>query len=123
MTSQIDVESLLCDYDLAGMRKDLLQWWSTAKREFPWRETCDPYELVIAEVLLHRTRAEQVVPLYHIFLGRFPDVFTLSKSTPDELLQLLRSGGLHWRWKLLQTMAAEIVTKFGGEIPSNLNDL
>ena len=123
MPSGIDVQSLLCEYDVAGMRRDLLQWWSMGRRQFPWRETCDPYKLIIAEVMLHRTRAEQVVPLYQMFLGRFPDIFALSKSTPDELAQLLRSGGLQWRWKLLHTMAEEIVAKFGGEIPGNFNDL
>jgi A/G-specific adenine glycosylase len=123
MNSQNNTESLLCSYDLKGMREDLLQWWHMAKREFPWRETHDPYKLIIAEVLLHRTRAEQVVPLYNMFMRRFPDVFALSKSTPDELSQMLRSGGLHWRWKLLHAMSEEIVTKLGGEIPSDFDAL
>ena len=123
MNSQINMESLLSNYNLAEMRKDLLQWWHTAKRKFPWRETHDPYKLIIAEVLLHRTRAEQVVPLYIMFIRRFPDVFALSRSTPDELSKMLHSGGLHWRWKLLHTMSKEIVVKFGGEIPSDFNEL
>jgi len=123
MNSQINIESLLSNYNPAGMSKDLLQWWHTAKREFPWRATHDPYKIIIAEVLLHRTRADQVVPLYNMFIRRFPDVFALSKSTPDELSQMLHSGGLHWRWKLLHAMSQEIVTKFSGEIPRNLSEL
>lgn len=123
MTSKVDVKLLLCDHDVVGMRRDLLHWWSIARREFPWRENSDPYKLIIAEVLLHRTRAEQVIPLYHMFLRHYPDIFALSKSTPDELSRLLQSGGLHWRWKLLHAMAGEIITKFGGEIPSSFNDL
>jgi A/G-specific adenine glycosylase len=123
MNSQTYIESLLSNYNLADMRKDLLQWWHIAKREFPWRETRDPYKLIIAEVLLHRTRAEQVVPLYIMFIRRFPDVFALSRSTPDELSKMLHSGGLHWRWKLLHAMSQEIVTKLNGEIPSNFDSL
>lgn len=125
MTSPIEGQllSLLSNHDLAGMREDLLHWWSTAKREFPWRETCDPYKVLIAEVLLHRTRAEQVIPLYNMVLSRFPDVSALSRSTPDELSQMLWTGGLHWRWKLLHAMSAEIVTRFDGEIPGSFTEL
>jgi len=123
MTSPIDAQSLLSNHDLADMREDILHWWSTEKREFPWRETSDPYKVLIAEVLLHRTRAEQVIPLYDMVLSRFPDVFALSRSTPDELSQMLWTGGLHWRWKLLHAMSKEIVTRFGGEIPSSFTEL
>ena len=55
MASHVDVESLIRFSDIEGMRKDLLQWWNIAKREFPWRETRDPYSITIAEILLHRT--------------------------------------------------------------------
>jgi A/G-specific adenine glycosylase len=105
------------------MRKDLLKWWNTSKREFPWRGTRDPYRLIIAEVLLHRTRAEQVVPLYNTFIRSFPDIFALAKSTSDEVSKMLYSGGLHWRWKLLHAMSQEVVTRWSGEIPGDLDEL
>ena len=123
MGPQIDTRSLLSNYDLAAMREDLLRWWPIGKRDFPWRQTTDPYKVLIAEVLLHRTRAEQVAPLYNTILERFPDVLALSKSTTDELFQILWSGGLHWRWKLLYAMSGDIVNRFDGKVPTSLDAL
>ena len=123
MNPQINIESLLSNYDLVDMRKDLLQWWHTNKREFPWRDTRNPYRLVIAEILLHRTRAEQVVPLYDTFIRRFPDVFALAEGTLDEVSTMLYSGGLHWRWKLLHSLAQQVAWKLSGEIPKEFNEL
>jgi len=89
-----ETELLLQSFPVGKLRNDLLNWWESAKRRFPWRETRDPYRILVAEVLLHRTRADQVVPLYELFLECFPNVQALAKSTPDELLKLFHSAGL-----------------------------
>ena len=96
---------ILDGFPVENLRSDLLKWWSLEKRHFPWRETRDPYKILIAETLLHRTRADQVVPLYERFLKQFPNVQSLAKSTPGELRELYHSAGLHWRWKLLHLLA------------------
>jgi len=104
-------------------RNDLLTWWHASKRRFPWRETTDPYKVLIAEILLHRTKAEQVIPLYGKFLRHFPDVKTIAASTPPDIQLLFYSAGLHWRWKYLHLMASEILTRFNGQIPHSYDDL
>ncbi|MFC1991462.1 DNA-binding protein [Chloroflexota bacterium] len=114
---------ILDGFPVEKLRSDLLKWWFLENRHFPWRETRDPYRILIAETLLHRTRADQVVPLYELFLKRFPNVQTLAKSTPDELTELFHSAGLHWRWKLLHSLAVEIKTRFQGQIPGASEDL
>ncbi|MFC2016893.1 DNA-binding protein [Chloroflexota bacterium] len=114
---------ILDGFPVENLRSDLLKWWSLGKRHFPWRETRDPYKILIAETLLHRTRAHQVVPLYELFLKRFPNVQTLAKSTPSELTELIHSAGLHWRWKLLHSLVVEINIRFQGQIPDAFEDL
>jgi len=123
MNSTHDVDHILAKVPVGNIRGDLLQWWLQGKRHFPWRETRDPYKLLVAEILLHRTRANQVVPLYEMFLQSFPDIKILSQSSPEELKQLLHSGGLQWRWKLLHTMAVELETRFQGRIPDDFETL
>lgn len=123
MNSTHDVDHILAKVSVGNIRGDLLQWWHHGKRHFPWRETLDPYKLLVAEILLHRTRANQVVPLYELFLEHFPDVKTLARSSPEELTELLHSGGLQWRWKLLHDMAVELDTRFQGQIPDNFKTL
>jgi A/G-specific adenine glycosylase len=104
-------------------RANLLGWRKTNKRNFSWRTTHDPFKVLIAEILLHRTKAEQVVPLYQIFLEKYPDIHSIAISSPFEIEETFHSAGLHWRWKLLQSMACEIETKFKGEIPYNIEAL
>jgi len=118
-----EVESHLKDFPITEFRKYLLSWWESGKRQFPWRETRDPYKVLIAEVLLHRTKAEQVVPFYRLFIETFPNIQTLARSTLAELNRLFYSIGLSWRWKLLHEMAIEIDTKYIGQIPEDFEQL
>lgn len=124
MTRQEAVHYLNDDSAIACLREDLHQWWSlSGRRDFPWRETDDPYKILVAETLLHRTRAEQTVPLYRLFLNRFPDINAIVRSSPEELEALLFSLGLHWRWRLLHSMAVDIETRFNGQIPRGFEEL
>ncbi len=99
-------------------RQKLLEWWRENQRVFPWRTTTDPYRILVSEVLLHRTRAGQVATLYQEFFGRFPTIADLAESPLDDVKRLLQSLGLRWRTELLHRMAAEIMEKHGGRIPS-----
>lgn len=120
---QINEDTILTGFPVIDMRRDLLRWWDHGKRYYPWRENRDPYKVLVAELLLHRTRADQVVPLYEAFLQRFPDAGSLARSTPDELTELFHSAGLRWRWKLLHAMAVQLVESFNGQIPEDFEML
>lgn len=119
----IDKQTALAGFPISDMRRDLLRWWDHGKRHYPWRETGDPYKVLVAEVLLHRTRANQVVPLYEAFVQHFADIRTLAQSSPDELAKLFRSAGLHWRWKLFHAMAVQLEGNFDGQIPEDFETL
>lgn len=122
--SQIYTEKAIRAARRGCLQRALLQWWHAGgKRRFPWRDTQDPFKVLIAETLLHRTRADQVVPLYVGFLRRYTDIASIAQSSPDELAESFGSAGLHWRWKLLHSMANEIVAKFDGRIPDGWQDL
>lgn len=123
MSAVQDVRYNLEGLPIENLRSDLLQWWSHSSRHFPWRETRGPYRVLVAETLLHRTRADQVVPLYERFLELFPGVVTLAHSTPEELTELFYSGGLRWRWKLLHAMAVTLEERFEGKIPDDFKAL
>ena len=103
--------------------KNLDKWWQSNKRHFPWRETKVPYEILISEILLHRTRAEQVNKVYLNFLNSFPTIRCLAKASLPEVQTLLRSLGLNWRIELLHKMAKEIVKQYDGKIPSTKEEL
>jgi len=106
-----------------AMRYSLMRWGKANFRSFRWRETRDPYHILIAEILLHRTQVKQVVPLYNQLIRSYPDISALILASKDSLQQLLYSLGLRWRIDLLYDMAQEIRTRFDSEIPQNRDDL
>jgi len=103
--------------------KNLLKWWKNNKREFPWRKTHNSYEILVSEILLHRTRANQVIPVYIDFLERFPTIAALSEANIEDVKKILYPLGLSWRTELLHKMALEIMKKYEGKIPSKTKEL
>lgn len=104
--------------ELEEFQRRLFTWWQKNKRNYPWRTTRNPYRILISEILLHRTKADQVVLPYTQLIKKFKNVKDLSKASEVEVRKLLQSLGLHWRFKLLLDMAREITVRHGGEIPS-----
>lgn len=75
-------------------RSTLLNWGSDNLRSFPWRKTTNPYEVLIAEILLQKTAAEKVEPIYEEFLSTYPSPAELAEADRDELADIIYSLGL-----------------------------
>ena len=75
----------------------LLRWHREAARPYPWRSSQDPYELLITELMLVRTRADQVARVWPAFFERFPTMESLSAANGEEVSTALRPLGLVWR--------------------------
>lgn len=104
-------------------RSALIAWGREHFRSFPWRQTEDPYLVLIAEVMLHRTQAPQVAPVYERFVERYPDVPALAQATKEELHSILYSLGLRWRIDLIHEMTAELMERFDGRVPESKAEL
>ena len=107
-------------FDSIGFREALLGWWAQNAREYPWRQTRDPYAVFVAEVLLHRTRASQVRPVYERIMECYPHIDDLADAPLEELHRSLNSLGLAWRVDLLLAAARTIVERHGGYIPREI---
>ncbi len=104
--------------------EELMGWYEAHGRSFPWREPDrTPYEVVIAEILLQRTRAESVVRHYEDFLRKYSTWSVIANTRVDELQEDLRPLGL-WRQKslALKSLASTIMAN-GGRLPINRVDL
>jgi A/G-specific adenine glycosylase len=108
---------------LFEFRSELIEWGSLHRREFPWRTTDNALHVLLAEVLLHRTQAKQVLPVYSRIIqdyGRFEDMRALSIESWSELC---RSLGLQWRISLIPEMLDAIEKRFSGVVPRSREDL
>jgi DNA (cytosine-5)-methyltransferase 1 len=109
---------------IANMQTELLAWFEENGRSFPWRETSDPYKVVLAEKLLQQTAVnERVVYAYEMILKSHPTVERLAEASPKELVPLIRPLGFEFRAKELPRLAKSVVRKNGGEIPKDLDSL
>ena len=117
------IMTLQVQLDLKKLHRNLLEWWYKNGRRFPWRNTTNPYHILISEILLHRTRADQARKVYDELIRRFPTVQDLALSDPEEVMRILYPLGLHWRGRLLLKMAREIYQKYSGKIPSSPSEL
>lgn len=86
-------------------QEDLLNWWTVYKRNFPWRKTKNPYELLVAELLLRKTTAEQVLKVYPKLLKKYSNPFDLCSADKKELEDLLKPLGM-------QKLKAKLLKKF-----------
>ena len=72
----------------------LLRWYSSNKRDLPWRRTGDSYRIWVSEIMLQQTQVETVLPYYERFLQLFPDITTLAAAPLDAVLKVWEGLGL-----------------------------
>lgn len=89
------------------------------RRDFPWRETDDPYRILVSEVMLQQTQTARVVPKYEQFLSLFPGFEALAAAPLASVLAAWQGLGYNRRAKALKECAAEVVTRFGGRLPDD----
>jgi A/G-specific adenine glycosylase len=105
------------------LRERVLAWFASSGRAFPWRETHDPYHVLIAELLLQRTRADLVEPLYRRFVTEYPDAKALANADPVRVSEVLRPLGFAHRTARLPNLGRALVERHGGRIPRERADL
>jgi A/G-specific adenine glycosylase len=103
----------------ADFRKRVILWASSGHRSVPWREPPEPYRVLVAELMLRRTRAPQVAPVFVRFVKRFRTVRSLAASSEREVATLLKPLGLRWRTPAFRRVAAELVKKHSGRVPED----
>jgi A/G-specific adenine glycosylase len=104
-------------------QQNLLRWFEKNKRTFPWRETQDPYQVVLAEILLQKTNVEKVLPVYVALLEKYPTVESLADAEVSDLVELVRPLGLLYRARRMKRSAESVVQKHGGNFPREKKEL
>jgi A/G-specific adenine glycosylase len=103
--------------------KKIITWYQEHKRELPWRENPLPYSTWLSEVILQQTRVAQGLPYYLKFISTYPNVLDLANAPQDEVLKLWQGLGYYSRARNMHFTAKEVVRLYGGEFPSNYEQL
>jgi len=100
-------------------RRHLLGWYRAHGRDLPWRNTDDPYHILVSEIMLQQTQVDRVLPKYQQWLARYPTFAVLADAPPDEVLATWYPLGYNIRPHRLQSIAREAVVRHGGQLPSD----
>jgi A/G-specific adenine glycosylase len=109
--------------DIEGFRKTIRRHYREHGRKLPWRETNDPYRILVSEIMLQQTQVERVSGKYRAFIEAFPDFQALAAAPLSAVLTLWRGMGYNRRALQLKRCAVEVVERHGGRLPETLEDL
>jgi A/G-specific adenine glycosylase len=109
--------------DAKIMAEVLEEWFKKHGRKFPWRFCNDPYRILVVELLLQRTKAEMVNRLYSSFFEKYPTLESLALAKLEDLNKFFSRLGLMYRGIRIKKVAEEILKKYGGTIPCNMDSL
>ena len=108
-----------------AFRDALAAWFGKHGRDYPWRRTHDPYEVLVSEVMLQQTQIVTVLGkgFYTQFLSAFPDVHRLAEAEDAPLLKAWEGLGYYRRARMLRETARAVVAEHGGKFPHDLDVL
>ena len=89
------------------------------RREMPWRETDDPYRILVSEIMLQQTQVQRVEAKYKDFIAAFPDFPSLARAPLCEVLRVWQGMGYNRRAISLQKIARRVVTEYEGRLPES----
>lgn len=107
--------------DIKGFQKQLISWFQREGKSYPWRETTDPYAILVSELMLQQTRIATVLERNYFsnWMERFPTVDDLAKAAESDVLKAWEGLGYYNRARNLQKAAQKIVATHGGVFPDS----
>ena len=107
----------------AAVRRAVLSFGRVGLRSFPWRDTRNPWAILVSEVMLQQTSPARVLDAYRLFLRRFPSVLACSAAPGGDVVRAWAGLGYNRRALNLHRAATVIVEQHGGLVPSDLEAL
>ena len=99
------------------LRPILVRWFDKHQRSFPWRNTRNPWRVLIAEMMLQRTKAEQVVEVYQDFFSKYKLPSDVINSSRRKLTKTLHPLGLRWRVANFRAVSLVLENEYNGKVP------
>lgn len=104
-------------------QKTILDHYKKHGRSLPWRETIDPYKIIVSEIMLQQTQVPRVIEKYKQFISAFPDFDSLAKAPLQKVLAIWQGLGYNRRAVSLKRTAEIVVEKYNGRLPDNPEEL
>lgn len=111
------VNGLLTQEGIHQFRALIYSYYNKHKREFAWRNTDDPYHIIVSEVMLQQTQTERVKEKYEQFISTFPSLEQLAGASIAEVLKVWQGLGYNRRALALHALCQKIVEEYKSVVP------
>jgi A/G-specific adenine glycosylase len=102
----------------------VLRWYADHARDLPWRRPeASPWSVLVSEVMLQQTPVARVLPVHQEWMERWPAARDLAAEPPGEAVRAWGRLGYPRRALRLHAAAADIVERYGGEVPESYDEL
>ena len=110
-------------YTLETFKQTVWDFYKENKRDFVWRQTVDPYKIVVSEIMLQQTQTYRVAPKFELFVQRFPTFQALANASIAEVLMLWVGLGYNRRALALHSIAQRVMEEYNGQLPDSVEIL
>jgi len=101
----------------------VLSYYNNYGREMAWRNTTNPYLILVSEIMLQQTQVERVKIKFPEFIEAFPDFASLAVAPFDNVLSVWQGMGYNRRAIALQKCAVRVINEYGGILPADVDIL
>lgn len=108
---------------IRGFQKTIWEYYRKHGRKLPWRNTRNPYHVLVSEIMLQQTQVERVKEKYGAFIAACPDFVSLSRASLRHVLSIWHGLGYNRRAIALKQIAGEVVSRYRGSLPSSVDEL
>jgi A/G-specific adenine glycosylase len=91
----------LNNHFISQIQQLLFEWIEKNYEELPWRSESELMFALISEIMLQKTRAKNVLPVYLDFKQKYPTLEKIKQTETQEMLNTLQPLGLQKRNKNL----------------------
>jgi A/G-specific adenine glycosylase len=110
--------------DAPSLIPPLLAWFTRSARDLPWRgRGALGWPVLVSEVMLQQTPVVRVLPVFEAWMARWPEPATLAADSPGEAVRMWGRLGYPRRALRLHAAATVCVERYGGSVPSGLEQL
>ena len=105
--------------DIEQFRTEVLKFYASEGRNFPWRQDTSPYSVFVSEVMLQQTQVYRVEPKYIRWMREVPDFQALAELSTERLLGLWQGLGYNRRALALRESAEKVIKEYDGILPDD----
>lgn len=104
---------------IAQFAEFIWNFYHQNKRDFAWRNTNNPYYIIVSEIMLQQTQTHRVIAKFEEFIAAFATIEDLAAAPLRDVLSVWSGLGYYRRARFLHQLAQKVMQEYAGIIPQD----